>query len=177
MAREISQTYNKFYYISDSMVFNKSTKRHKRDDASCCREAIFANITVGLITCLAFPIAYLCAKMGGNPESVFAAGLLTLIISELVGVFIVRRYIKFSTTNYILNVHVRCLVIVLLSGIIPYLIYDHTMSPSLLRVIITGIISVISVGSVCYIIGIDKNTRNSINNFIRNKIKKSDEKI
>ncbi len=137
----------------------------------------FANITVGIITCMAFPIAYLCAKMGGSPESVFAAGLFTLIISEIVGVFIVRRYIKFSTTNYILNVHVRCLVITLLSGTIPYLIYDHIMSPCLFRVIITGLISVISVGSVCYIIGIDKSTRTSINNFIKNKIKKSDKKI
>lgn len=130
----------------------------------------FANITVGIVLCMAFPLAYLFLKMGGEPESVFWAANITMILSEIVGVLVLRHYLIFSILKYFIKVHGRCLLVTLISAIIPFLLYDKIMESGLLRLLFTTFITTISVGITSFYIGMDSPMRQKIYGFVRSKL-------
>ena len=121
---------------------------------------------------MAFPVAYLFAKLGYEPESVFLSGFLTILLAEIVGVFIVRKYIKFSVIKYFVSVHFRCLMVTALSAILPIIVCKYLMDYSFVRIIITSLTSFISVAIFSFYIGMDKNDKNKIINMIKSKILK-----
>lgn len=132
----------------------------------------FVNIVVGSMLCTAFPLAYIFLKLGGSPESVFWAANITMFLSEIASVFILKKYIKYSLINYLLKVHIRCLAVTAISFIVPYLLFDSFMEESFLRLIITGSLTTISVVITCLYIGMDQDTRHNLFKLIANKIKK-----
>lgn len=131
---------------------------------------LLGNVTVGIILCAAFPLAYFFLKMGGNPESVFWAANISMITSEILGVFILRKYIKYSISDYIKNIHCRCLFVLILSGGLLYFM-QSMFEASFLRLIIMSISSVVIISFIAYSIGINSAMRNSINLTINSKIK------
>ena len=130
----------------------------------------FVNMTVGTVLCLALPLAYLGLKMGFSPESVFVTANVTMILSELVSVFILKRYVSYSIHRYLLSVHGRCLLVACLSMLVPMLVYDKWMDESFVRLVVTCILTTVSVIPVCLFIGIDKHLRLRLKQIIRHKI-------
>lgn len=134
---------------------------------------VFAsNITVGTVLFLAFPLAYLFLRLGGNPESVFWAANLSMAASELVSVFVLKRFLDYSITSYLLSVHGRCMLVAFISLIIPYLVYDKFMEPGILRLMTTCIITSISVILTSLYIGMDKSMRAKLYGIARSRINK-----
>lgn len=131
---------------------------------------LLVNIVVGSILCSVFPLAYLFLKLGGSPESVFWAANITMLLSELVSVFILKKYINYSIVNYLLNVHGRCFLVSLITAVILYY-FTHTMESGFIRVILTCVISTISILAVGYAIGINNAVRNKVRITCGNKIK------
>lgn len=131
-----------------------------------------SNVTVSIMVCMAFPLGYIFLKNGGSPETVFVAGLITIFLSDLIGIAVLRKYIKFNVCSYILNVHVRCIVVLIISLLLPYFVYNKIMAPCFLRIIVTGMITSISIIFTCYIIGMDRYMRNKTYEYIKNIIKK-----
>lgn len=132
---------------------------------------VFAsNITVGTVLCLAFPLAYLFVELGGSPESVFWAANISMAASELVSVFVLRRYLNYSITGYMLSVHGRCTLVAVISLIIPYLIYDKFMDACFLRLIVTCVITSISVILTSLYVGMDKFMRAKLYSIVKSKI-------
>jgi len=129
-----------------------------------------ANITVGTLLCLAFPLAYLFLKLGCEPESVFWAANITMFLSEFLSVFILRKYVRYSIPNYLLNVHLRCSIVALASFALPYVCYDKFMEPSIIRLITTCCISTISTAITVWFIGMNIETRAKAISFIKAKI-------
>lgn len=129
-----------------------------------------SNIVVGTLLCMAFPLAYLFLKLGYGPSSVFWAANLTMILSEFISVFILKRYIMFSIKEYLLHVHFRCLIVSIVSFIIPFLLYDKYLEESFIRLICTCILTTISSFITIWFLGLDKNMRNAIIEFIKKKI-------
>lgn len=132
----------------------------------------FVNMVVGGVLCAAFPLAYLFLKLGGVPEMVFVAANISMIISEFVSVFILKKYIDYSIGNYLLNVHCRCFVVLIISFIIPYFLFDRFMQPSFMRLIITCIITTLSVIITSFCIGVNAEDRIKILNLLKSKILK-----
>lgn len=131
-----------------------------------------SNLTVGTVLCLAFPLAYLLLKIGYGPESVFWAANISMIISEFVSVFVLRKYIKYSIKEYLFNVHFRCFIVASVSFIIPYLLYNRLMEESFIRLIFTCILTTVFTISTVWFIGFNKEMRIFIVNYIKKKIKK-----
>lgn len=131
------------------------------------------NLVVGGILCAAFPLAYLFLKLGGAPESVFWAVNVTMLFSEIASIIILKRYINYSAKSYILRVHGRCLLVSLLSFIIPFLLYNRFAESSILRMMITCMYTTLSVGLVSFFIGMDKNMRLKLISIVKNKISKA----
>lgn len=131
-----------------------------------------ANITIGTLLCLAFPLAYIFLKLGAEPESVFWAANLTMLLSEFVSVFIVRRYVKYSISNYLLNVHLRCMLVAIASFITPYFLYSRFLEPSFLRLIQTCLLTTISTIIVVWTIGMNSDMKLKIKLLISSKLRK-----
>lgn len=133
----------------------------------------WSNIIVGSILCLAFPLAYIALKLGGNPESVFCMANVTMLLSEIASVIILKKYISYSIWDYLKNVHGRCLLVVVVSFIIPYYIYDMWMVESFKRLMTTVLLTTISIVFTCLYLGMNKHVRIQLFHLIKNKIVKN----
>lgn len=129
------------------------------------------NIVVGIILCMVFPVAYILLKKGLSPNAVIIATIIVTLISEVVAIIILRKYIVFSVTQYFVYVYGRCFVVAILSCIIP-IVVRYNMDNDILRFTCVCVSSIISVAIVVYIIGIDKTTRQSINQVLKRFVKK-----
>ena len=117
------------------------------------------NIVVGSILCAAFPLAYLFLKLGMSPESVFWAANISMALSEVASVFVLKRYMDYSVAKYLLQVHGRCILVVVVSGILPYFLFDKLMEPSFLRLIMTCVLTTTCIGITVLTVGMDKDMR------------------
>lgn len=133
-------------------------------------KVFWSNITVGVVLCLAFPLAYMFLKLGGTPESVFWAANISMIASEFVSVVVLRFFLVFSAPNYFLQVHGRCLLVTIVSSIIPYLLFDKIMEPCFLRLIVTCILTTMSVGITSLYLGMNKDMRSKLYNMLSSKL-------
>ena len=130
------------------------------------------NLVVGGILCAAFPLAYLFLKMGMSPESVFWAANISMALSEVASVLILKRYIDYSVTSYLMSVHGRCIIVAALSAIVPFLLFDRWMEPSFLRLMTTCVLTTLSIMAVVFTIGMDREMRVKLMGFFRKKLSK-----
>lgn len=129
-----------------------------------------ANVVIGTLLCSAFPLAYVFLKMGKEPESVFWAANITMLLSEFISVFIVHKYVEYNIADYLLNVHGRCAIVTVVSLILPYFLYDRYLEPSFVRLILTCCLSTISIVATVWCIGMNKDMRQKTVTFIKSKI-------
>lgn len=129
------------------------------------------NIIVGTILCAAFPLAYILLKLGYSPESVFWASNLTMIISEFAGIIILKRYINFSARKYLKEVHIKCLIVAVVSFIVPALTYRHFMEQSFVRLLFTLLLTTLFSLMTIWLIGIDKGDKNKLSSIIKKKLR------
>lgn len=133
-------------------------------------KVFWSNITVGIVLCLAFPLAYIFLKMGGEPEDAFWAVNITMVVSEFVSVAVLKKFIDFSALKYFLQVHGRCLLVTLASFILPFFLYNRFMEPSFLRLIYTVILTTLSVLLSSLYLGMDKDIRIKLFDIVRTKV-------
>ena len=124
------------------------------------------NFTVGLILCSILPIAYALLRWGFDATSVFVAMIAITFISEVVAIFILRKYIKFSISSYWLQVYGRCALVAVCS-MGPVYVVHSMMAEGFLRLIAVSATSLAAVSLVAYTIGIDREIRSSLNNFVK----------
>ena len=131
---------------------------------------LLPNLLVGTILCMAFPLAYVFLRLEWTPESSLWAVNISMIFSEIASICILRKYVDYSIKKYVLSVHGRCVLVVIISLILPCLLYDKFMEPCLLRLITTCLISFISIGITCFLIGMDRAMRKKILSMFREKL-------
>lgn len=129
-----------------------------------------ANVVIGTLLCCAFPLAYVFLRMGGEPESVFWAANITMLLSEFISVFIVRKYVEYNIADYLLNVHGRCAIVTVISLLLPYFLFDRYMEPSFIRLILTCSLTTVSIAATVWYIGMNKDMRQKTVAFIQSKI-------
>ena len=132
----------------------------------------WTNIIVGTILCLAFPLAYIALKLGGGPEAVFWMANITMLLSEFASVFVLKRYITYSVSDYLLRVHVRCLLVASVSFVVPYWLHDKWLDASFARLLFTCMLSIVSVAFVSFYLGMDRPLRSRLLQIIRSKVRR-----
>lgn len=129
------------------------------------------NIFVGSILCGVLPVAYLLLKFGCEPESVFMAANVTMIMSEFVSALILKRYIDYSASKYLMEVHGRCILVACFSILMPVLIYDKWLEPTFGRLVLTIFITSISIIIIVFAVGIRSSVRRKVCQKIIYKLK------
>lgn len=127
---------------------------------------------VGGILLLIVPISYIVLKLGGNPYSVFIVHFAVCTTAFAVRLFIIRPMINFSISSYLKNAIARCIVVGIVSLIIPVTL-RILLDQSIFNSFVIIIASVISVLVFTFLIGLTTNERL----FIANKIKEVAYKI
>ena len=130
------------------------------------------NITAGIVLCFAFPLAYIFLKLGGEPECVFIASIISMLIAEIVSAFVLKSIIDFSVIQYFIKVHGTCFLVMGISFGISYILYDSIMPPSFVRLLTTCVISTISIGVCSLYIGMNSSMRNMVYSTIKKKFLK-----
>ena len=134
---------------------------------------LLPNTVVGAILCLALPAAYIVLKLGGDPNSVFWTAIVSMILSEIAGILLLKKLIINSVGSYTIRVHLRCAIITVAALIIPILTNDEIELEGFAKLVATTTLTTICILTVVYTIGIDRKLRIKVNNIIRNKIFKN----
>lgn len=119
-----------------------------------------------ILLCI-LPVSYVCLKIGMPAYSVFVVNLLLLFISLLVRVYLLRSYIGISLRYYITNVLGRCILVGLLSCILPLFI-NRLVEGKFANFISVCIVSVVSALFCSFFLGLNRNEKK----FILDKVKK-----
>lgn len=128
------------------------------------------NIAHSFIVILALPFSWIALKIGAPAYWAFIFVFLFEIISVIVRMNILSKLNLFSIKAYIKEVYVRAFFVITTSSILPTFLC-HIISPGLIRMILTTLVSVLCITISCYFLGITKEERLFITNKIMNLLK------
>lgn len=120
---------------------------------------LLMNLTGGIICCLTFPVAYVCLRKGCPPECVFWCSIASALLSNVTDWLVVRRYMTFDIRGFVVQVYGRCLLVTILSAVLPVILHDRFFPPSILRMLLTGAMTTVSVGVVAFAFGMSGSDR------------------
>lgn len=124
----------------------------------------------GLITISVLPLAAIAFEFGCGAEYAFLIQVFLSVMSFIARFIIMKNSINVDTNKYLKDVIFRCILVSILSIITPIAI-THVLQPSMLRLIITTISSLVFTVLIIYTIGITREERLFVSQFIKNKIK------
>lgn len=119
-------------------------------------------IVVGCISAFIIILSYLALRLGYPPESVFVVQLVITGITQFVKVQLVKRAIHFSIRQYTYHLILPLLIASIVSIIWPGIAYFF-MEQGVLRLVIVGLISVVSVVVSAYLLGLENYERQIVN--------------
>jgi hypothetical protein len=135
----------------------------------------------GTFQYLTIPIAYIFLKIGYPPQSVFIVQLFIALIMQIAELFILKKLIKYSIIEYLKQVILPVIIVVLISGSIPCLLMTYFNS-GFIRFFVVGFTCVITVSLSVYFIGFDREMRAFANKKLmvilkRLKLKKAESNV
>lgn len=129
-------------------------------------------IVVGGLQLLNFPISYLLLKKGFFPEITIIVAIILSIFCLFTRLFMLRRMIGLSISDYLKHVIFRVLIVFIMSGIVPFFVLN-ILQETALRFILISCLCVIF--SIIFIYFIGCSTKERI--FIREKLSQLGVKI
>lgn len=129
------------------------------------------NVIVGSVLCLSFPCAYICLRIGCQPESVFWCTIGSMVVGGTLEMFVLRHYHQYNVFLYVVSVYGRCVLVIALSSILPFAICSRYMEPCLLRMLLTSIITTVSVAASALYVGMSSADRLRIYELVANRLK------
>jgi O-antigen/teichoic acid export membrane protein len=121
---------------------------------------------------LTLPIAYICLVYGLLPQSVYIIQIIMAAISQMGRLYIALPILCFSFSNYTKKIILPTMRVTFFSLILPMLIYIYWHAKGLQYAIIQSIICVFVVIISIYTIGLNKDEKKSVLQFIIKNINK-----
>lgn len=116
---------------------------------------------VGTILLLIVPVAYVALRLGCNPEFVFWIYFIFACLAQIARLWMIRPMIGLSMRKYAIEVVMRAMLVTIPSLILP-LISTFLLQPGWSRFVVTGMLSVLSVFTGVYTLGIGKVERDFV---------------
>ena len=148
-----------FTISNPSIIANQATGRIKE-----------YQIVIGGILLLILPISYIGLVLGAPAYSVFIIHFCVETITQIPRMYLLRKLIDLSIREYIYNIYLRILIVVLISILLP--LYLHCqMSEGFFRLVCVGSVSVVSVGITVFLLGLTVGERKFITNKVMNLLR------
>jgi O-antigen/teichoic acid export membrane protein len=139
------------YALSNPMIIaNQATGKVKKYQAIC-----------GSTLILILPIAYICLKLGMPPYSVFIVHFIMELICMFERMILLRPLINVRIKDYFYNVHIKVVVILFASLILPSFAYFY-FDEGIFRFLFVSILCLFSVAFSSFLIGLTKNERSFV---------------
>lgn len=122
-----------------------------------------------VISIVFIPLTFLSIKIYNIPEIVFVCTLIMTIVEIIARLFIVHYQVNLPRMEYIKEVVCNILEVAIIAPIIPLFVHMQ-LDVGFFRFLIVGVVSVMSVLSVVYSIGVTKQERTFINSIIRDRV-------
>ncbi len=126
-------------------------------------------ITVGLISICAFPLAYIMLVIGLPAYTTYFALMITEVFGFTARLYFTRKRINMSIRHFLFSIVGNILAVGIVAFIIPCIIVN-TMESSFLRLCITTIVSIISIIVSVYFIGLSKSEKADVVYKLKNHV-------
>ena len=136
------------YTCANPMIIaNQATGKVKKYQAVC-----------GSLLILILPISWILLELGYPAYSVFIVHFVMEGVCQLARMLMLRPLIGIGLRDYFKNIYLRVAIVVIASVVCPWLVYAN-MTDGLLRFLAVGMVSVLSVSSSAYLLGLSANER------------------
>ena len=136
------------YTCANPMIIaNQATGKVKKYQAVC-----------GTILIMILPISWVLLELGFPAYSVFIVHFVMEGVCQLARILMLRPLIGIRLRDYFYNIYLRVAIVVIAAVICPGLVYFY-MPEGFIRFIAVGIVSVLSVSSSAYLLGLSANER------------------
>lgn len=129
-------------------------------------------VIVGLFSMLSFPLSYFAYYMGYPPEAAYYIYLVLSIFLLYIRLYIVRGLVSLSISSFMRNVVFPCIVVTIVSLIIPTVIY-WLMSEGFSRLLIMCVCCLGFSLLAVFLFGLNKAERKWIINIVQLKLKRN----
>lgn len=119
--------------------------------------------SVVILSCI--PLSYFALRLGAVPELAFIMVSLSMLLSLIISVVTVKRIVYFKTKDYFNNIFKPLFIVIFSTFWIPF-IPKYLMDEGLLRIIVVFVISILTVLSCVYILGLNKVERTLIKSIL-----------
>lgn len=126
-------------------------------------------IWVTIVANLVLPVSWICFEMGCSVISTYIVFIIIYAALNFVRLYIARQQLKFPMKDFIKEVYLRVLIVMILSFIIPLTI-TYYMDSSFVRLCITCFVSMLSTLFFILTCGMNANERTSTFNIINKRI-------
>ncbi len=124
------------------------------------------SLVSGSLCYLSVMISFIFLKLGYAPTSVFVVTVAVRFVMQMLELFLLKKSVDYSIKSYMKEVIMPVISVVFLSGTLPFLI-SITLESGLIRFLLVGFTSVITVSISVYFIGLDRNTKEFVVRKIR----------
>lgn len=128
-------------------------------------------LRVAPLIILNLPVSYVFLKFGCSPEVVFIISIIVSILALFVRLRFLSCFFKIGINDFMLNVLLRVLIVMLVSYSIPYY-FCRYISQCFASFVLTSIISLLFTMFMIVIIGCTKTDRKLIFNYVVKKIRR-----
>ena len=129
-------------------------------------------LTCAVIVGLIVPLSWLSLKLGFSPLYVYFVTILMTIVNQIASVIILNKIFPFNILDYIRAVVFPCLIMSLLCPL-PSFAIKYCMAPSLFRLALVTLTSLIVCFFVFYFFVINKDEREMLRSYLYSKLKRS----
>lgn len=121
-------------------------------------------LEISVLSALIFPLSWLLFYLGAPAYSAYVVFAVVYFLQDFIRLLTLKRLISFSIIDYYKYYFSRISLVTILAFIVPLLVYLN-MAPSIKRLVIIILVSVIWVSLMIFFFGLDKNERS----FVKNK--------
>ena len=125
-------------------------------------------IATSLVVCGILPVSWVFLKLGYAPNAVYVISLLMTIVNQVVCNIYLKRIFSYSLSEYLKKVILPCGLYTLLAPIVP-LALVLLLPSSFIRLLLVGVVSVLTSLSVAYVVVLNQSEKSLILNFIKRK--------
>jgi O-antigen/teichoic acid export membrane protein len=129
----------------------------------------YYQITVGGTLLLAFPVTFICYKLGSPPAAAYIGMITTALVAVFIRLVFLKKYLGITLAEYSTKVLWRAFTVLIFSAVLPLLVHTG-MDEGLLRLTAVTCAALLSSAAAIYTLGLTKDERKPVNSFIRNTL-------
>ena len=131
-------------------------------------------LVVGGITLINIPLCYLLLFFGYEPTSVYVSSLFIYILTFFIRLWFIKTKVHISIADFLKNIFIRILPLGVISCFVSYILSKFIYTSSLWGLVLFGITSCTCIAIVIYLIGLNKNEKLTVKNFIKYRLIRND---